>query len=1225
MKKKMKEDYSKMDTKTLNNIMKLYFEKNRIISHQIDSFNEFINVKIPQIINQYNPVTIYHNFNEDINNFEYEVFLYFENFKILLPVLNENNGEQKILTPNDARSRSISYSSTMFIDLRIEYRKRFKKDHQEGEDDDDEKIITYEKKITNISLGKLPIMIKSDLCLTSKTKYNDLTDIGGYFIINGNEKVIITQERTAENKVLIFKRKKSSTVLVAEVKSSSYEKFLPTKHIQLKIVKKKENFLFTISMPNLKSDIPLMEFLYCLGLKSDLHLIKILSIFTDKLSDKELSILNYSFKNNKSRDKNESKVNIFKYTNITGTPKELLTNNKRIISFIDKFISRNFIPHVKDQPENKLMYTIHILSRLLSVYYNKANYDDRDSYFNKRLDTTGTLLSYIFRMNYTKMLKDTRNSVIKELNNSLWKKEFDITNLINYTNIYKIIKSTTIETGIKYSLATGNWGQKIINNKMGIAQVLSRLNTISTLSHLRRVCSPVEKTGKIVLPRKLHTSQWGYICPVETPEGASIGIVKNLSLGTIVTRYIESNVIKLFIQKLDKFILTDDLYIDILKNLNSLKNEYSTYIKIFINGELYGIIDIAIFDLFKILRDKKINGVFPIYTGIVKNISQNTINIWTSGGRCCRPLFIYNNNKLNLNKNFKSLINKKKVNWINLLIPNLLLKKNVQDNFNLDDEKQKHQNQQNTLSYNEIVMCKSYDSSKRNNKPLIELIDQQEQNNILVNTLYITRKKNLKNTKNNKYTHSEIHFSLIIGITASTVPFINHNQSPRNTYQAAMCKQAMGIYSLNFRNRFDTLSYVLYYPQKPIVAPKITNILNLNQTPFGMNCIVAIASYTGYNQEDSILINKSSLDRGLFRATYYKTYKDEELRDAIGIEKFNKPSSDNTFYMKPSNYNKLNKEGLVPINTYIKEDDIIIGKTFPLKKTNTSNIQYYQDCSTVLKKNEEGYIDNIYKNKNGEGYNFVKIKIRINRIPTIGDKFSSRYGQKGTVGNIYEAVDMPFSSHGYKPDLIINPHAIPSRMTIGQLIESVLSKASVIQGKYSDSSPFININSENIYEVLKENGFEEYGDDELYNGITGKKMKTKIFICPTYYQRLKHMVKNKIHSRTSGPVVMMTRQPAEGRTRDGGLRFGEMEKDCMLSHGNTQFLKEKFIECSDKFNMLVCGNCGNFCYINNYINDIRCNVCNNFRNFNPISLPYATKLLFQEMQSMGISPKLKFK
>jgi len=1172
---------NKMNDKIIDSILKKYFTDNSLIDHQIDSYNEFIDIKVPQIINQYNPVTIYHNFNEELNMFDFEIFLYFKNFKTHLPCINENNGERNLLTPNEARCRSITYASNMYVDLEIVYKKNIK---------DSESIFT-KKLITNVSLGQLPIMVKSKLCIFSQKNIVNNSELGGYFIINGNEKVVITQERTAENKVLIFKRKKTSLQIVAEVKSSSYNTFLPTKHIQVKLFKKKNKHEFFISMPNLKKDIPIMILLKFLGLKSDKHLIDLIKIFDSNLTNKELEILTNSFNSYKAKTTTTSNL-LYDYTNIIGTPRELLNNDERISGFLNKFIKRNYLPHVSDCYYSKLLFTIYMITRLLNVYFNKEENDDRDSYFNKRLDTTGTLLSYIFRMNYTKLLKDTRNTVIKELNNSCWKKNFDIINVITNTNIYKVVKSTTIDTGLKYSLATGNWGQKIITNKMGIAQVLSRLNIVSTLSHLRRVCSPVEKTGKILLPRKLHTTQWGFICPVETPEGASIGIVKNLALGSNVTRYFPETFIVNFIKNLKNFI-----------NFTEIENCSLADIKVYVNGKLIGLFTDNFEKLYNKLLDQKRSGVFSPITSILKDKNYNSIRILTSGGRCIRPLFIVKNNticNIDIEKNIDSMT------WLNFIIPSINLNNDFKNLINNSENKELHSK--------EIILEKL----KKPNfikKSIIEFIDQEEQNQCLI----AINNNKLKDKIN--YSHCEIDQSLLLSICACLIPFPDHNQSPRNTYQSAMCKQAMGLYSTNFNNRFDTLSYILYYPQLPIVRPKVASYLNIDKNPFGMNCIVAIASYTGYNQEDSIIMNKASLDRGLLKCTYYKTYKDEELRDAVGIEKFMKPDKQLTFNMKPYNYNKLNDDGYVEKNTYITSKDVIIGKAFPIKNSKNQGIQYYQDSSTTLKKNEEGYVDNVYTNKNGEGYNFIKFKIRMERRPVVGDKFSSRHGQKGTVGAILNSVDMPFSSKGYKPDLIINPHAIPSRMTIGQLLESILTKTSVIQGKLSDASPFKKLNVDDIYKVLKENDFEEYGDDVLYNGITGKKMECKIFICPTYYQRLKHMVKNKIHSRTSGPVVSMTRQPAEGRTRDGGLRFGEMEKDCMISHGNMQFLKEKFLECSDKFTLIKCNTCGNQIYINTRINNIECKNCNNTKNFNKINFPYSTKLLNQELNSMAISMK----
>ena len=479
----------------------------------------------------------------------------------------------------------------------------------------------------------------------------------------------------------------------------------------------------------------------------------------------------------------------------------------------------------------------------------------------------------------------------------------------------------------------------------------------------------------------------------------------------------------------------------------------------------------------------------------------------------------------------------------------------------------------------------------------------------------------------NEFTHCEIHPALILGVLGSVVPFSDHNQSPRNTYQSAMGKQAMSIYSTSFQKRMDTLGYVLNYAEKSLVHTRFGKYLNYNDLPSGINAIVAIASYTGYNVEDSVILNKSAVDRGLFRSTFYRTYKDDEkkIQSSGREEKFAKPNPKYTQRMKPGSYDKLNEKGYVEKNEFVNSDHIIIGKVLPLKNKFENGHQIYNDCSTSLRANESGFVDKVYNDRNADGFRFVKVRTRSCRVPTIGDKFSSRCGQKGTVGIVYPQEHMPFNQDGISPDIIMNPHAIPSRMTIGQLMECLMGKAGSILGGYNDCTPFNEVNEEGIREILESNGYDYCGNEILYSGATGQQLNVKIFMGPTYYQRLKHMVIDKIHSRASGPVVQLTRQPAEGRSRDGGLRMGEMERDCMIAHGALGFLKERLMDVSDKFTVHVCKNCGLFAVVNREkeFETYQCHSCEDYSEIVEISVPYACKLLIQELQGMMIAPRLQ--
>ena len=624
-----------------------------------------------------------------------------------------------------------------------------------------------------------------------------------------------------------------------------------------------------------------------------------------------------------------------------------------------------------------------------------------------------------------------------------------------------------------------------------------------------------------------------------------------------------------------KVILTKDI------DLQKYSNDFS---KIFINGDWYGIIKNPE-KIVNDLRNKRRQGILNIFVSISWNRMENIIYIHTDEGRMVRPLYMVENNKLRLTKKIIQLLENQKINFQDLLIGN--------EHFKF--------------------------------KNIIEMLDVEEVNNCLISL----NNKKLENCNSKlihyQYTHCEIEPSLMLGILASAIPFCDHNQSPRNTYQSAMGKQAMGLYTTNFKERLDTLAHVLYYPQQPIVNNKLMKMLPSNNMPAGINVVVAIASHTGYNQEDSVIMNQSAIDRGLFMSTFYRTYKDDEKRSHSSgeDERFMKPIRENTIGMKYGNYTKLNDNGFIEKDVKVEGNDVIIGKIIPIKDNyNMETKLKFRDNSTLLRANESGYIDQVYTSRNSDGYRFCKVKVRSQRIPKVGDKFSSRHGQKGTIGMTYRQEDMPFSKNGITPDIIMNPHAVPSRMTIGQLIECLLGKATTNLGQYGDGTPFNKLDIKDIGNILEDHcGFYKYGNEVLYDPKTGKQLNTAIFIGPTYYQRLKHMVEDKIHSRSHGPNVIMTRQPSEGRSRDGGLRFGEMEKDCMVAHGTSSFVKETLLERSDNFRVFSCKTCGGVASVNRKKKIYFCKNCNNSCDFSELRIPYACKLLLQELESMNISPK----
>uniref|UniRef100_A0A6C0HTD3 DNA-directed RNA polymerase n=1 Tax=viral metagenome TaxID=1070528 RepID=A0A6C0HTD3_9ZZZZ len=1132
----------------------------KLVKHQLESYNNFVNIQIYRTIEMFSNIKVAseQDYSPKCKKHNLVMYLSFDNFTMSQPQIHENNGAIKMMFPQEARLRNFTYSSMMSMDINV-------KIHIYTGENLEIETIKY-KKMPSVHIGKMPIMVGSSLCvlkqysILEKTKVGECPyDTGGYFIINGSEKTVIAQERAAENKIYCFNISKNNTKYswVAEIKSTPSHKCISTKQINIMYSSKDSGggHVLHIQIPRLKQPVPLFIVFRALGVISDKKICeKILDIDSNLIDILQGSIIEA----NTCLTKESALLYLTNYVMYTPINVDKETGQEKKHEFVLDILSNDLFPHC-NTVEKKCFFLGYMVKYLIVSLTNKKE-DDRDSYLNKRVDCCGVLINNLFRNYLNKTIKDAEKQIIREINTGSWKSTDDYLNIVNTTNIYKIIKSSTIENGIKRALSTGDFGLKHVNsNKVGVAQVLNRLSYVATISHLRRVSTPLDKSGKMVPPRLLNNTSWGLLCPAETPEGLSVGVVKNLSCMAHVSIFSASEPL---LDIVGQFILPIEETVSIRSS------------KVFINGAWIGTPTIDPHELYLKLKNYKRRGIINIYTSVVFNYQKEEIRICNDAGRLMRPLLIVDKGKTLLTDTIIKNLKEKKIGWNDLF------------------------------------------TDISNDTAVLEYIDAEEQNNSFVACTPLEL--------NMKHTHCEIHPTTIFGVLASCIPFPEHNQSPRNTYQCAMGKQAIGIYAKNYLERMDKTAYVLSYPARPLTDTRLMNLLKLHEIPSGSNITVAIMSYTGYNQEDSLLVNKGSIDRGLFQATVYNTEKDEDKQKINGEEELRcKPDIKKTKSVKFANYDKIQENGLVPENTFIQNRDIIIAKVIPIKgsKTDVTKTIKYEDNSRVYRKGGETYIDRNHLTKNGDGYNIAKVRLRTIRQPTIGDKFSSRHGQKGTIGNVIPESDMPFTADGIRPDIIINPHAIPSRMTIGQLKEMLLGKVSVELGLFGDGTSFGELHVNDISDTLLSLGYEKNGNDILYDGNTGEQIKADIFIGSVFYQRLKHMVDDKIHSRSIGPMVNLTRQPAEGRSRDGGLRFGEMERDCSISHGAARFTKERMYDVSDKYEMHTCNLCGLIASYNDVYNIHMCKTCENRTEFSRVKVPYSCKLLTQELITMNVVPR----
>ncbi|KAG6832563.1 DNA-dependent RNA polymerase II [Tricholoma furcatifolium] len=1129
-------------------VITTFFDQKGLVRQQLDSFDEFVQNTMQELVDENSDLILdqadQHTGHETDMTRRYEIK--FGQIYLSRPTVTEADGSVVPVFPQEARLRNLTYSAPLYIEMKKRVLVgRESSDGMPGDIEWQAEQGDGPEESTKVWIGKVPIMLRSTFCILHDLEAEELFDLnecpydsGGYFIINGSEKVLIAQERMATNHVYVFAKAQPSPInFLAEIRSAVEKGGKTISQFQVKMFhraqERSSGNVMKATIPYIKVDIPIWVVFRALGVISDRDILE--HICYDMQDDQMLEMLKPCIDEGFVIQDREVALD---FIGNRGTTTGL--SRERRIRYAQEILQKEMLPHVSmaEGSESKKAYFFgYMIHRLLLAALERRELDDRDHFGKKRLDLAGPLLANLFRMLFRKLTKDVYRYLQKCVETH---KEF---------NLALAVKHQTITNGLKYSLATGNWGdqKKSMSAKAGVSQVLNRYTYASTLSHLRRCNTPLGREGKIAKPRQLHNTHWGMVCPAETPEGQACGLVKNLALMSCISVGSYSAPVIEFLEEWG------------LESLEENAHSPTPCTKVFVNGVWMGVHrDPA--NLVKTIKKLRRKDDISPEVSVVRDIREKELRLYTDAGRVCRPLFIVENQQLVLEKKHIRWLNAKKDDDGNDFKWDALIKSGIIELLDAEEE--------------ETVMISMTPEDLETSRM------QQNGINPAANEDFDPAARLKAGLNSHTWTHCEIHPSMILGICASIIPFPDHNQSPRNTYQSAMGKQAMGIFLTNFLIRMDTMANILYYPQKPLATTRSMEYLKFRELPAGQNAIVAILCYSGYNQEDSVIMNQSSIDRGLFRSIYYRSYMDLEKKSGIQqLEEFEKPSRDNTLRMKHGTYDKLEDDGLIAPGTGVAGEDIIIGKTAPIppdseelgQRTRTHT---RRDVSTPLKSTESGIVDQVLITTNSEGQKFVKVRVRSTRIPQIGDKFASRHGQKGTIGITYRQDDMPFTAEGIVPDIIINPHAIPSRMTIGHLVECLLSKVATLIGNEGDATPFTDLTVESVSTFLRQKGYQSRGLEVMYHGRTGRKLQAQVYLGPTYYQRLKHMVDDKIHSRARGPVQILTRQPVEGRSRDGGLRFGEMERDCMISHGIAGFLKERLFEASDAYRLHVCDICG---------------------------------------------------
>ena len=1158
---------------------------NYLTNHHLDSFNNFIEEKIPQTIQQYNPQYIYKEFNKELNDYKYTTKIYYggkDGSKIYVgKPIALNSDKQTQLYPNEARLRNLTYGSSLFCDIYIEY------SINKSDTDEDNNIevhnVTYEK----VNIGKIPIMLQSHLCSTNGATNKMLQEMGecpydqgGYFIVDGLEKVIVSHERKAENKLYIVTTNDALYNFSAQIKSVPNDSFKYARTTAININSRNDEI--TVRLPMIHTQIPLFILFRLLGINSDKEILQYILYELD--SKKAKLFMEHLRPSLEASVYVNDKMSAIKYLT-------QLTQGKTTSHLLDN-ISTDLFPHVGDNYIHKAYYLGYVVNKLLEVKLGIRDPTDRDSFEFKRVDLSGFLLANLFRESFKQLQRDIRIAIDSEYRfNGNEYQDSKYKNIINQANFNKIFNFNVITDTFNKAFKMGT-----ILNKKGLIQTMNRLSWPGTMSHLRRI----NTLGDMIMigQRKLHGTQFGMICCAETPDGGNIGIKKHLTMTAQVT-----------------FGCSPQPIIDLLDDLDLVPLEYVipeyifNKVKVFVNGKWVGVHNEPN-KLYNDLLNYKRNSLINIYTSIVFDYQNFEIRILTDGGRLCRPLAIVDNNKPLVTETIIKNAKNDKLTWNNLIGGSM--------NKNFNKYSCKYIKTKN--SYEELLKTRSF----------IEYLDVDEFNSImLANNI-----NDLANEDYN-YTHMELHPSLILGALGFTLPYCNSSPHPRNVYGTGQTKQSVGIFALNFRNRMDGSANVLSYAQKPLISSKLSDYVFSNQLPTGMNAIVAIGCYSGYNQEDSIIINKSAIERGLFNGFTFKTFETFEMFDSKNsVEHIIGKIPDDSKVKKELNYNNLNEDGIVNEGAFVNGNDVLIGKYIQ-----NDEGEVFDDCVS-LKEDTDGVVDKVFIDyMNTHKHRICKVRISNKRNPVLGDKFASRHGQKGTIGMVLRQEDMPYTKDGITPDIIVNPHAFPSRMTLGQFIEVIQGKICLDMGFFADSTPFTDIDNDDISDILENKcGFCKKGDEVMYGGILGKQLDSKIYIGPTYYQRLKHMVKDKINSRNTGKYTLKTKQPPSGRSLGGGLRIGEMERDALLAHGVMGFLKESMYDRSDKYQYNISDVSGMVAISNHDKNrfidpnadgPLVFDSNMNLTNYNsqdssivPIKVPYNTKMLTQECEAMGIAIRL---
>ena len=1175
--------------------------------HHLDSYNQFLESDLPSIIQSQNPLIIVKDLIKGTNTYEYTVEIYIggldgKGLNLGTPTLQHMGGEEvRLLFPNEARLRNLTYSAGVYADILV--RVKFAKGAQ-GEPSVKDVLLP------KFPLFEIPVMLHSKPCLLYNKPNEFLQSVGecpydqgGYFIINGTEKVLITHQEQAFNTLYIQNQEADPQISTYSSISCLSPETRQVRRVTFAIIRK--TGALHVGLPFVRKSIPVCILFRALGLESDKEITQTIlpSMNPDELKIMEPSLI-ACFTDTYPILDTFSAIQYIK----------TLTKGFGEAHVLD-IIHNQLFTHVPDTPGARAIYLGDCVRKIYRVFMGLDGKTDRDDSRNQRCLTSGFLTQVLFQGVYKTWMKAVGRAIDEEYNYNVqvYKGE-NFMNIFAESNAVSIFRSPKaggkqqahmLTNGIMRGFK-GKWGSGIGEEKTGVLQPLSRLSYIDFISHCRRVVLEFDTGMKLTGPRHLHTSQYGYFCTNETPGGSSIGITKNLS---VLANISTSTPTKPFLDWLFK----REFLLGVGDATGSLR---AMCVPVFLNNGLVGY-TLSANELTRLIKLLKWTGCISASVGVAFFISDRRILINFDEGRPGRPLLHmepwtatrYPKNKLaEKGSTWRDMVmgslpqaSEHGLSWVGFMDP---------------------------LKEREGTSIKDYIEYLTPYSGYIEYVDPYEHNET-----YIV---NYFEQATNETTHVEVHPSTIMSAITSLIPFSHHNQSVRNQLGDSQSKQGISVYASNAHMRYDNQASILTNGSPPLVRTLYYDYLGQGRLPYGSNIILAMGMFAGYNQEDGIVINHDALQRGLFNSVHYRSYNIFEEDDEMAKTRTriaNPKSVPGWTDLKPGmDYSQLDDRGIVKVGAYVDENTVIVGRTMELPGGKLS------DASESAQVWTHGRVESVVVLVNNKGLRIVKIRCVEYRVPELGDKFSNRHGQKGTIGMVVRSHDLPRTKNGIVPDMIMNTHAIPSRMTVGHVIEMVMGKIGASVGAIADGTAFTDDSrlTKQMNIALEQLGFEKFGNEILYDGTSGRQLLTDMFIGPIFSMRLKHMVEDKWNARGKGRREQRTHQPTGGRGAQGGLRIGEMERDAIVGHGISAFVNESYMLRSDGVSFRICKGCGTIPIENPKTGLFVCPLCtgpvsyigsgpNDLELIPPIrktmvapvviEMPYAFKLLIQELET----------